>query len=283
MMEQSQVTYGIRYLIDMDGAQSSTLPFGPQGQPPGRGIYLSKSDFMAALLRELIISGDLKPGEQLRQRELAERFGVSVTPVREALRWLESEGLVRYDAHKGSTVVQVEAGATREKYQIRAVLEGLAASLAAPKISDEGIRELESYNEQLADASLNPSQVNDLNRTLHFRVYEMAGSPLLLALMRLLWQSFPRGPQVARPRDESVADHKQLIEALRDRDAARAQAITQQHILGAIRYIEDELSWTHHPAKLPDVSSSVPGVTTPTHREWMAPGSRLGSPRTAAT
>jgi DNA-binding GntR family transcriptional regulator len=173
---------------------------------------------------------------------LAERFGVSVTPVREALRLLESEGLVRYDAHKGSTVVQAEAGTTKEKYQIRAVLEGLAASLATPKISDEDIRELESYNEQLADASQNPSQINDLNRTLHFRVYEIAGSPLLLALMRLLWHSFPKGPQVARPRDESVADHKQLIEALRNRDAARAQAITQQHILGAIRYLEDELS-----------------------------------------
>ena len=68
----------------------------------------------------------------------------------------------------------------------------------------------------------------------------MAGSPLLLTLMRLLWQSFPQEPQVARPRDESVADHKQLIEALRDRDAARAQAITQQHILGAIGDLEDE-------------------------------------------
>src|SRR5215472_3619651 len=240
MMEQSQVTYGIRYLIDMDGAQSSTLPFGPQGQPPGRGIYLSKSDFMAALLRELIISGDLKPGEQLRQRELAERFGVSVTPVREALRWLESEGLVRHDAHKGSTVVKADAGGTKEKYQIRAALEGLAASLAAPKISDEDIGELESYNERLADVTLGPEEINDLNRTLHFRIYEIAGSPLHLALMRLLWQSFPKGPQAVRPRDESVAEHKDLIEALRRRDAAGAQAITQQHILGAIRYLNDQ-------------------------------------------
>jgi len=242
MGSRALVTYAITYVIDMDGAQGSSLPLGRAGQPAGRGIYLSKSNFIAALLRDLIISGDLKPGEQLRQRDLAERFGVSPTPVREALRWLESEGLVRYDAHKGSTVVQAEAGATREKYQIRAVLEGLAASLAAPKISDEDILELESYNEQLAGANLTPGQVSDLNRTLHFRVYEMAGSPLLLALMRLLWQSFPQGPQVVRPRDESVAEHKQLIEALRERDAARAQDITQQHILGAIRYLEDELS-----------------------------------------
>jgi DNA-binding GntR family transcriptional regulator len=226
----------------MDGARSSAQQLGQASLPAGRGVYLSKSDFIAALLRELIISGALKPGEQLRQRDLAERFGVSVTPVREALRWLESEGLVRYDAHKGSTVAEAEAGATREKYQIRAVLEGLAAFLAAPKISDEDIRELESYNERLTDRNLSPGEVNDVNRTLHFRVYEMADSPLLLALMRLLWQSFPQGPQMARPRDESVAEHKELIEALRDRDAARAQAITQQHILGAIRYLDDELS-----------------------------------------
>ena len=228
----------ITYVIDMDGAQGIAPQFGQADPPAGRGIYLSKSNFIAALLRELIISGELKPGAQLRQRDLAERFGVSVTPVREALRWLESEGLVKYDAHKGSTVVEAEAGATREKYQIRAVLEGLAAFLAAPKISDEDILELESYNERLAAENLLPGEVNDINRTLHFRVYEMAGSPLLLALMRLLWQSFPQGPQVARPRDESVAEHGELIEALRDRDALRAQATTQQHILGAIRYLE---------------------------------------------
>jgi DNA-binding GntR family transcriptional regulator len=233
------VPYAITYVIDMDGAQSGALQLGQADQPAGRGIYLSKSNFIAALLRELIISGELEPGAQLRQRDLAERFGVSVTPVREALRWLESEGLVRYDPHKGSTVVEAEAGATREKYQIRAVLEGLAAFLAAPRISDEDIAELESYNARLAGENLRPGEVSDINRTLHFRVYEMAGSPLLLALMRLLWQSFPQGPQVARPRAESVAEHKELIEALRDRDAARAQAITQQHILGAIRYLEE--------------------------------------------
>lgn len=217
----------------------SAAPQGWQAGPPvGRGVYLSKTDFMAALLRELIITGDLRPGEALRQRDLADRFGVSPTPVREALRRLESEGLVRYDPHRGSTVIEADVGNMQEKYRIRAALEGLAASLAAPKISNDDIRELESYNEQLADVSLAPNEVNDINRTLHFRVYEMAGSPLLVALMRLLWQSFPQGPQMARPREESIAEHKQLIEALQRRDAAAAQAITQQHILGAIPHLD---------------------------------------------
>jgi DNA-binding GntR family transcriptional regulator len=212
---------------------------GPQDGPPvGRGVYLSKTDFIAGLLRELIITGDLRPGEALRQRDLADRFGVSPTPVREALRRLESEGLVRYDAHRGSTVIEASGGDLQEKYQIRAALEGLAASLAAPKISDDDIRELESYNERLADVSLTPDEVNDINRTLHFRVYEMAGSQVLVALMRLLWQSFPQGPQMARPREESIAEHKQLIEALQRRDAAAAKGITEQHILGALPHLD---------------------------------------------
>jgi DNA-binding GntR family transcriptional regulator len=225
------------YVIAMKTSESSALQGRQVGPPVGQGVYLSKTDFMAALLRELIITGDLKPGEALRQRDLADRFGVSPTPVREALRRLESEGLVRYDPHRGSTVIEADVGGVQEKFRIRAALEGLAASLAAPKISDDDIRELESYNERLADPSLTPDEVNDINRTLHFRVYEMAGSPLLLALMRLLWQSFPQGPQVTRPREESVAEHDQLIEALRRRDPAAAQAITQQHILGAIPHL----------------------------------------------
>src|SRR5258707_11392764 len=150
----------------MDGPQSIALQVGLADQPAGRGIYLSKSNFMAALLRELIISGELKPGVQLRQRDLAERFGVSVTPVREALRWLESEGLVRYDAHKGSTVVEAEAGATRAKHQIRGVPERLAAFLAAPQLSHQGIRELQCYHQGLARGELGPREAYDLNRTL---------------------------------------------------------------------------------------------------------------------
>jgi DNA-binding GntR family transcriptional regulator len=229
--------FAILYVIVMNSTESATLQGRQAGSPVGRGVYLSKTDFMAALLRELIITGDLKPGQALRQRDLADRFGVSPTPVREALRRLEAEGLVKYDPHRGSTVIEADVGGMQEKFRIRAALEGLAASLAAPKISDDGISELESYNERLTDMSLTPAEVNDINRTLHFRVYEMAGSPLLLALMRLLWQSFPQGPQIARPREESTAEHKQLIEALRRHDAAAAQEVTQQHILGALPHL----------------------------------------------
>ena len=72
--------------------------------------YVSKTDLVAALIRELVITGELEPGEQLRQRDLAQRFGVSQTPVREAMRRLESEGLLSCDTHRGFTVVAPDLG-----------------------------------------------------------------------------------------------------------------------------------------------------------------------------
>jgi len=90
--------------------------------------YVSKTDMVAALIRELIITGELTTGEQLRQRDLAQRFGVSQTPVREALRRLESEGLVIGDNHRGFMVVEADEGSTEENFQIRAALESLGAS-----------------------------------------------------------------------------------------------------------------------------------------------------------
>jgi pimeloyl-ACP methyl ester carboxylesterase len=77
--------------------------------------YVSKTDLVAALIRELIITGELEPGEQLRQRDLAQRFGVSQTPVREAMRRLESEGLLLCDTHRGFTVVEPEGGQRRRR------------------------------------------------------------------------------------------------------------------------------------------------------------------------
>jgi DNA-binding GntR family transcriptional regulator len=209
-----------------------------RGLPADFGMYVSKSDLVAAALRELIITGDLGPGTQLRQRELADRFRVSPTPVREALRRLQSEGLISYDAHKGSTVAQVDAGGQREKVQIRAALEGLASSLAAPKITDENIADLKDFNDRLIDPARSTAEINDINSRFHFHIYEIARSPLLLSLMRLLWQSFPGGPHVFRSREDSHMDHSALIDALEQHDAEAAQRLTQQHILGALEHID---------------------------------------------
>ena len=113
------------------------------------GDYVSKTDLVAALVRELVITGELAAGEQLRQRDLAQRFGGSQTPVREAMRRLESEGLLVCDTHRGFTVAAPELGQVEENFRVRAALESLGASLAASKIDAAGIARLQDLNEQM--------------------------------------------------------------------------------------------------------------------------------------
>jgi DNA-binding GntR family transcriptional regulator len=207
-----------------------TQPDAGDNLPHG---YVSKTDMVAALIRQLIITGDLGGGEQLRQRDLAEQFGVSQTPVREAMRRLESEGLVVGDTHRGFTVVEPDAGRVEENFQIRAALESLAASLAAKAIDDAGVARLADLNERMrALAEDDPAYV-DLNRQFHFAVYEYAGSPLLMSLMRLLWASLHGGPKVLRTHAESARQHDEILAALRARDADAAAEHTRHHIMDA--------------------------------------------------
>jgi DNA-binding GntR family transcriptional regulator len=199
---------------------------------PGPG-YVSKTDMVAALIREQIITGELAAGEQLRQRDLAQRFQVSQTPVREAMRRLESEGLVIGDTHRGFTVVEPDDGPVEENFQIRAALESLGASLAARKIDPAGLARLKELNEQMRALDDSDPRYAGLNREFHFTVYEYARSPLLLSLMRLLWASLHGGPKVARTHAESARQHDAILAALRAGDPAAAAAGTYQHIMGS--------------------------------------------------
>jgi DNA-binding GntR family transcriptional regulator len=199
--------------------------------------YQSKSDLVTDGLRELITDGQLPPGAPLRQRELAGRFAVSHTPVREAIRRLEAEGLVVVDVHKGATVATVDRAALEENAQILAALEVLAGRLALAKITATDLAAIDELGGQVAASQADPATKAELNRRFHFRVYQCAQSPTLLMLMRLLWRTFPGGPQGSRPHHESVRQHAELIAALRDGDAERMAAVIAEHALGSIRYL----------------------------------------------
>jgi DNA-binding GntR family transcriptional regulator len=202
-----------------------------------RGKYVSKSDMVTDVLRELITDRQLSPGTPLRQRDLAEQFDVSYTPVREALRRLESEGLVVTDVHRGATVARTEPQELEENYRILAALEALAGSLAVAKVTDDDLAEVEALYQEVAACRPDDERLAELNRQFHFRVYECARSPMLLLLMRLLWRSFPDGPQAGRPHQESVQQHAELVSALKERDEERVAAIIRDHVLGSIKYL----------------------------------------------
>lgn len=213
-------------------------------------VFQSKSDIIAAYVREMIITGQLAPNAPLRQRDLAEQFGVSPTPVREALRRLEAEGLVKVDLHRGATVIDGSFGPSEENSWVRAALEPFAARLAALRATDEELDALDAIHRELTDppdmaASPNDDAVfHDLNRRFHFGIYEAARSPLLLALLRLLWQSFLLGPPTVQSREESLASHQAILDALREHDADAAERETRRHILEAAGYVADESGWT---------------------------------------
>ena len=227
-----------------DGASHPRSESG--GRSPGqirqpvlraRRKYVSKSDMVTDELRELITDRQLSPGTPLRQRDLAEQFDVSYTPVREALRRLESEGLVVTDVHRGATVARTESEEMEENYRILAALEALAGTLAVSKMTDPDLTEIESLYRQVAACHPDDSRLAELNRQFHFRIYECARSPMLLTLMRLLWRSFPYGPQSGRPHQESVRQHAQLVKALKRRDEQQVAAIIQEHVLGSIKHL----------------------------------------------
>lgn len=196
--------------------------------------YQSKTDVVTAELRALIQAGQLEPGAVLRQRELAERFGVSPTPVREALRRLEAEGFVITELHREATVVPVDDGRLEENLLIMANLEALAAGLAAEKVTDEDLDDLAAIHDDLR--SVAPGDVAallDLNRRFHFRIYEAARSPVLISLLNLLWRSATAQlPALLPPADVMAAEHAALLEALRRRSANEAMALTRAHIMG---------------------------------------------------
>lgn len=200
--------------------------------------YYTKTDVVTAALRELIITGGLAPGTELRQRDLATRFDVSPTPVREALKRLEIEGLVTADAHRGARVIDTAFPADEENFLVRAVLERLAVGLAVDRVTDRDLEDMLDLNAQLADLPDGDPRASEINRQLHFRVYEAARSPMLLALLRLLWRSFPGSIRVRRPIADSVRQHAEIIEALQRHDRRAAEDAITHHIL---EYTEVEL------------------------------------------
>jgi DNA-binding GntR family transcriptional regulator len=132
-----------------------------------------------------------------------------------------------------------------ENYWVRATLEPFAARLAAARINDDELAELDTIHAELAagpevNGSINTDATyHDLNRRFHFGIYEAARSPMLLALLRLLWQSFPLGPATVQTREESLACHKAILDALHNHEPDAAELHTRRHILGAAGYDSD--------------------------------------------
>ena len=191
------------------------------------------------LLVEAIESGDLAPGTRLRETELAERFGVSRTPIREGLKQLEAQGLARHEPNRGMVIPVLDNDEINELYVIREVLEGTAARLAAQHATEAEIALLQDMvaadQERLDDVEALIAS----NRGFHRRLTLASHNRYLVAQMehmkqyRLLLGGTTLGG--AERRAEAVAEHARLVEAIAARDTQKAEELARAHILSAHR------------------------------------------------
>lgn len=186
-------------------------------------------------LRSMIISGELPPGTRLRQVDIAQRFSVSTTPVREAFSSLAREGFVRHDAHRGVEVFCPTVDEIRENYEIRLALEPLAAQLATERIEPDELSELKRLLE-LMDAAEQMRLGTELNRRFHFTIYRAAGRPLLLEMIERLRQSADAYVQLlvsqasAGYRDSVRDEHRAILDALEARSPQGARRAMERHL-----------------------------------------------------
>jgi DNA-binding GntR family transcriptional regulator len=191
---------------------------------------MSKSDVVTEQLRTLIRDGELPAGTALRQRDIAERFRVSPTPVREAFRRLEAEGYVVTELHREATVVRIDPEAMQEDLLIMANLESLAAALAAERVTAQDLDDIEALEQRLLDPALSDAELRELNRAFHFRVYESAHSPILLSLLNLLWRSATARFPAPLHREQMANEHAAIVAALRAHSPGDASDCTRRHI-----------------------------------------------------
>ena len=199
--------------------------------------------YVVDTLRKGILAGDYQIGEKLDQKLLAEKLGVSIIPVREGLRQLEAEGLIRLVPRRGAFVAELSIAELKEIYLIREVLEGLAAELAVPNLDSSAFNQLESLLGQMEEATAEQdySRLLELNRTFHFTIYEAARRPILLQIIASLWDrsSLCRRVYLYLPgrASQALAEHKEIYQASKQRDAQWAHQAVRKNVRQTIEGI----------------------------------------------
>jgi DNA-binding GntR family transcriptional regulator len=221
-------------------------------KPPSSNALV---DDTAAAIRKMIMSGEIPIGAQLRQAELATLLGVSRTPIREALRQLQTGGLIEVLPNRGAIVRVPAPWEVREAYQVRAELEGLACELAVREITGEVLDDLRVTNKALrrepartaakapgkaaAKAPARSVPSDGANDHFHTVIHQVAGNERLARVIKEINEAFPRNVSALvlqdnpRHRDDNHAEHERIITALAAGDGETARREMQAHVISA--------------------------------------------------
>jgi DNA-binding GntR family transcriptional regulator len=200
------------------------------------------SDYVAEALRTAILAGRFKDGEELNQVELAEHFGVSRVPVREALRQLQAEGLIEAQAHRRAVVTGFSPERILEMFELRKLLEGFLLEKATPNIDEERLARLRRLCDEM-DATEDRREWLGKNREFHATLYEPSGARITLDFNEQLMLRLARYLQGAGFVDpvEAGADHRRILDTIERGDFAGARRELEQHIERTRNRLEERL------------------------------------------
>lgn len=216
--------------------------------PPQRTL----SDYVADQLRQAILSDVLKPGQRLIEQELAENMQTSRGPVRDALKILETEGLVSRQSHRGAFVTELEEEDVIEIYTLREALERLALRYAIQNSSDEQIEELSRIVEEMEDLArrdYNQLEATDLDMEFHHTLCKISGHQRaftawigLSTQIRLVLLKHRLGNPKDH-RDRSVTWHSRIVSSLRERDLEQAEKELHKHMAASLEWLGKQVEY----------------------------------------
>jgi DNA-binding GntR family transcriptional regulator len=196
----------------------------------------------AAELRAAIVRGDLAPGEKILQEATAEELGVSLIPLREALKTLASEGVVRYEPQRGYYAAELPMERIRELHLARNLLEAEVERLALPKLDADVLEIMRAQvrAQRRAVAERDAVEMIAANRTFHFTIFELCGNPWLLRFVAQLWDALDPYRVLSYRRmwlqpddkllpEEILAEHDRILDALETGDPDRALLLLLEH------------------------------------------------------
>ena len=199
-------------------------------------LYLPLREEVFQTLRKEILEGSLKPGMRLMELHLADRLGVSRTPIREAIRMLEKEGLVTMVPRRGAFVAEINENQLIDVLEVRRAMEELAAELAAKRIKEEQLLELEEASRRFAEQTKSGSS-NDMARAdedFHYMILEATDNQKLIQLLTGFREQIYRYRaaylQQVSVYDELLEEHSRILECLREKDADKAVQAMREHI-----------------------------------------------------
>lgn len=207
--------------------------------------YCTLPGMITHSLREAILSGELGGGVQLKQEELASKFNVSMSALREALKSLEAEGLVKFFPNRGAVVSELSAEEAREIFDIRLYLELGALELAVPNLNESDFAAAEKVLQEV-DAEMDGKRWGALNWRFHEILYHAANRPKLLSLIQNMHNNVERYMRLylstLHYQEKSQEEHRALLAACAQKDTRAAQKLLRKHMTDAKKNLSRYLS-----------------------------------------